>query len=162
MARTWLLTLASGAVLLAQDAPQQQPPPAPGPPLKTRDDKSGKSGSNDSNTVKPADGVYQTPPEEDDEEKPRKEYAFNPVQAKREMHIGEFYYKKGNYRAALNRFTEASKWNPGFAEAYVRMGEAAEKLNDRVAEKDAYTKYLDANPDAKNAGEIKKKLSALK
>ena len=45
------------------------------------------------------------PPEEDSSLKPR-EYSFNPVQAKKEIVAGNFYFKKGNYRAAVQRFTE--------------------------------------------------------
>lgn len=100
----------------------------------------------------------QEPPEEDETLAP-KEYSFNPVQAKKEVTIGNYYFKKGNYRAAAKRFTEASKWNPGYAEAYLRLGDAQEKLRDRESAKTAYQKYLDLEPDAKNAGEIKKKIS---
>src|ERR1700730_6854898 len=63
------------------------------------------------------------PPEEDDAAKP-KEYAFNPLQAEHELRVGEFYMKKGSYAAAVARFTEATKWNPTLAEAYLRLGEA--------------------------------------
>ena len=100
------------------------------------------------------------PPEEDDAAKP-KEYAFNPLQAEKEIQVGEFYLKKGSLAAAVARFTEATKWNPGLALAYLKLGEAEEKFKDRKAAKDAYAKYLELAPDAKNAGEIKKKLQKL-
>lgn len=100
------------------------------------------------------------PPEEDDSAKP-KEYAFNPLQAEKELQVGEFYMKKGSYEAAVKRFTEATKWNPSLAEAYLRLGEAEEKFKDRKAAKDAYAKYLELAPDAKKAAEVKKKLSKL-
>lgn len=100
------------------------------------------------------------PPEEDDAAKP-KEYAFNPLQAEKEIQVGEFYLKKGSIGAAVARFTEATKWNPGNALAYLKLGEAAEKFKDRKAAKEAYSKYLELAPDAKNAAEIKKKLQKL-
>jgi tetratricopeptide (TPR) repeat protein len=100
------------------------------------------------------------PPEEDDSAKP-KEYAFNPLQAEKELQVGEFYMKKGTYAAAVKRFTEATRWNPGLAEAYLKLGEAAEKFKDAKAAKEAYAKYLELAPDAKNAPAIKKKLSKL-
>lgn len=100
------------------------------------------------------------PPEEDDSAKP-KEYAFNPLQAEKEVSVGEFYLKKGSLVAAIARFTEATKWNPGYAEAYLKLGEANEKFKDKKAAKEAYTKYLELAPDAKNAHEVKKKLSKL-
>jgi tetratricopeptide (TPR) repeat protein len=100
------------------------------------------------------------PPEEDDSAKP-KEYAFNPLQAEKEVTVGNFYMKKGSYTAAVARFTEATRWNPTLAEAYLRLGEAEEKFKDPKAAKEAYSKYLQLAPDAKNAAEIKKKLSKL-
>src|ERR1035438_9533621 len=90
------------------------------------------------------------PPEEDDSAKP-KEYAFNPLQAEKELQVGEFYMKKGTYAAAVKRFTEATRWNPTLAEAYLKLGEASEKFKDHKAAKEAYAKYLELAPDAKNA-----------
>jgi tetratricopeptide (TPR) repeat protein len=100
------------------------------------------------------------PPEEDESAK-KTEYAFNPLQAEKEISVGNFYMKKGSYGAAVARFTEATKWNPTLPEAYLRLGEAAEKMKEPKMEKEAYSKYLELAPDAKNAGEIKKKLSKL-
>jgi predicted TPR repeat methyltransferase len=60
------------------------------------------------------------------------------------------------------RFTEATKWNDGNSEAWLRLGETEEKLKDPKTAKEAYTKYLELASDAKNAGEIRKKLQKLK
>ncbi len=100
------------------------------------------------------------PPEEDESAKP-KEYAFNPLQAEKEVTVGLFYMKKGSIAAAVARFTEATKWNPTYAEAYLRLGEAEEKFKDPKAAKEAYSKYLQLAPEAKNAAEIKKKLAKM-
>ena len=100
------------------------------------------------------------PPEEDDTAKPT-EYAFNPLQAEKELQVGDFYLKKGSITAAVKRFTEATRWNPTLAEAYLKLGRAEERLPDRKAAKEAYSKYLQLAPDAKNAPEIKKKLEKL-
>ena len=72
------------------------------------------------------------PPEEDEGEKP-KVYSFNPIQAKSEMDAGYFYWHKGSFRGAARRFEEATKWNPGMAEAFFRLGEAREKLKEKDA-----------------------------
>jgi tetratricopeptide (TPR) repeat protein len=100
----------------------------------------------------------QAPPDEDQMNE-AKIYTFNPVQAKKELAAGEFYFKtRRDYRAAANRFREATKWNPGFAEAWLRLGDAAEKQNDNKTVTEAYTRYLEIQPEAKNAPEIKKRL----
>ena len=84
------------------------------------------------------------------------------LQAQKEVRTGEFYFKKGSYRAAATRFREATRWNPTFAQAWLRLGDAAEKQNDEKTVAEAYAKYLELQPDAKNAPEIKKKLDKVK
>ena len=100
----------------------------------------------------------QEPAEEDKTLAPPKEYSFNPLQAESEIKTGEFYFKKGNFKAATLRFREATKWNPQSAIAHLRLGNSLEKAKNMKGAREAYTKYLELAPDAKNAAEIKKKL----
>jgi Flp pilus assembly protein TadD len=100
----------------------------------------------------------QQPPEEDESIAP-KEYSFNPLEAEHDLQIGNYYFKKGNYKAALNRFREATRWNPTNAEAFLRLGDSEEKLKDKQAARQAYAKYLELAPDGKEAEAIKKKLA---
>jgi tetratricopeptide (TPR) repeat protein len=89
-------------------------------------------------------------------------YGFNPLQAQKEIRTGNYYFKKGSYRAAAGRFEEATKWNSGEPEAWLRLGEAQEKLKDHKAARAAYTKYLALAGESKIADEIRKKLEKLK
>jgi predicted Zn-dependent protease len=125
-----------------------------GPQLKRR----GESTTAPSQPVDPS-GL---PPEEDTSMGVEKVYGFNPVQARKEIVVGNQYFKKGKYRAAAGRFEEATKWNTGDAEAWLRLAEAQEKLKDVNAAREAYTKYLAVASDAKNAEAIKKKLEKMK
>jgi tetratricopeptide (TPR) repeat protein len=104
--------------------------------------------------------VEQEPPEEDVSNAP-KEYAFNPLQAAKELKVGGFYFKKGSYRAALRRFEEALKWNPTLSEAYLRIGETQLKLRDSKLAKEAFQKYLEMEPESKDAASIKKRIASL-
>jgi tetratricopeptide (TPR) repeat protein len=111
---------------------------------------------------KPSDpDQAQLPPEEDKAVVP-KEYSFNPLQSKKEVTVGEFYFKKSDYRAAAIRFREATKWNDGNSEAWMRLAETEEKNHSAKAAREAYQKYLQLAPDAKNAAEIRKRLEKLK
>jgi tetratricopeptide (TPR) repeat protein len=101
----------------------------------------------------------QEPPEED-ESVAVEQYSFNPLQAEKEMKVGSFYFKKGSYKAAARRFREASKWNPALTDAWLRLGEAEEKLNDSKAAREAYSKFLELAPNDKRAPEIKKKIDS--
>ncbi len=142
--------LAAALVAAAQDAkPPQQTPPA-GPPKLERDRAPEKTSDKEA-----------VPPEEDTTIGVT-QYSFNPLQAKKDIEVGNEYWKKGNFRAAANRFTSATKYNDGNSEAWLRLGEAEEKLKDKLAARQAYQKYLDLASDAKNASEIKKKVAKLK
>ena len=104
------------------------------------------------------DPQYQEPPEEDGGSAP-KDYTFNPLQASKEVRIGNYYFKKGSFKAAAHRFEEALKWNPSLADAAFRLGESREKLKDKQGAQDAYKKYLEIDPDGKEAAAVKKKLA---
>ena len=134
------LLVASVALVHAQDQPGQL--------------KKGRS--------QPATSGKQEVPPEEDTSLAVKEYSFNPLQAENELKIGNFYFKTGKYRSAAMRFREATKWNDGYSDAWLRLGETEEKLKDPKAAKEAYTRYMALAADAKNAAEIRKKLQKLK
>ncbi len=99
-------------------------------------------------------------PEEDESLKPR-EYVLNPVQSTREISVGDFYFKKKDYRAASRRYLEATRWDPGSPAAFLKLAEAREKMGDIPGARDAYKKFLDVNKDAKATIEITKRLDKL-
>ena len=103
----------------------------------------------------------QAPPEEDEALVP-KEYSFNPLQASKELKVGNYYYKQGKYPAASLRFLEATRWDGTLVEAFLRLGEAREKQHDRKGAAEAYAKYLELAPDAKDAADVKKRLAKIK
>jgi tetratricopeptide (TPR) repeat protein len=104
--------------------------------------------------------VEEEPPEEDPELKPQV-YSFNPLEGARNITAGNFYYKKGNYRAASRRYLEATKWDPTSGEALLKLAAAYEKLHNFEGARESYTKYLEVAPDAKDAAEVQKKLAHL-
>jgi tetratricopeptide (TPR) repeat protein len=98
------------------------------------------------------------PPEEDESLAP-KVYALNPVQAKKEISAGDYYFKKPNYSAAAKRYLEATRWDPGSAEAFLKLGEAREKQRDYLAARDAYLKYIQLAGDPKEKDAVQKKMA---
>ena len=115
---------------------------------------------------------YQQPPEEDEDLTKKTEYSFNPLQAAKEFKVGEFYWKKKNYRAAAGRYEETVKWNPGYTEAYWKLGLAREKLAEketREVEKQmdldaaskAFKKYIELEPAGKRTKAARQHLARL-
>src|SRR6478672_2227931 len=111
---------------------------------------------------KPAANAKEEVPPEEDTALTTTEYSFNPLQSTKDVSVGNQYYKNRKYRAAEMRYTSATKWNDGNAEAWLRLGEVAERLKDKDKAKQAYQKYLDLASDAKNVGDIRKKVGKLK
>jgi tetratricopeptide (TPR) repeat protein len=136
-------------------------PPAPWLLMaKTKQDAQKQQPANPSPAQQPPDET--NPPEEDASVAPRK-YAFDPLEAQRCISIGNFYMHKGSkgYRAALGRYEDATKYDPNSAEAFFRVGEVEEKLNNKDAAKIAFEKVIKLSPDSKFAKEAKKKLASL-
>jgi predicted Zn-dependent protease len=100
------------------------------------------------------------PPEEDEALKP-KVYDLNPLESQHNITTGDFYLKKGKLQAAQRRYVEATKWDPGSAEAFYKLGEVDERLKDRAAARQAYQKCAEVASDAKMIAEAKKKLEKL-
>ena len=73
----------------------------------------------------------QLPPEED-ASIVKQDYSFNPVRSRRDVEVGNFYFKKGDWKAAAGRFREATLWNEGNAEAWLRWGETEEKARRHI------------------------------
>ncbi len=142
------LAFAMGCPMISAAAMQSstQPPTKP-PDTKSTDTKAkGKE--------------VEEPPEEDESLIP-KECVLNPLEAARDIRAGDFYFKKSKYGSAAFRYKDATCWDPSSAEAFLKLGEAEEKLHNYDKAHEAYQKYLEIVPDAKNAGDIKKKLARL-
>ena len=71
------------------------------------------------------------------------------------MEIGDFYMRRRKYNAALSRFQEALKTDPHYAPAYRELGRVYEKMGQWQKSLDAYRKYLDELPSARDAREAK-------
>jgi tetratricopeptide (TPR) repeat protein len=111
---------------------------------------------------KPATSPKEEVPPEEDTALTTTEYSFNPLQSNKDVSVGNQYYKNKKYRAAEMRYTSATKWNDGNAEAWLKLGEVAERLKDTDKARQAYQKYLELASDAKNSGDIRKKVEKMK
>jgi tetratricopeptide (TPR) repeat protein len=101
------------------------------------------------------------PPEEDESLIPEK-ITFNPMEADRSIKVGNYYWRKGKYRAALQRYELAARYNPSSAEAFFKVAETEEKLKHADLAKTAFEKVIKLAPDSKLAQEAKKKLNSSK
>jgi tetratricopeptide (TPR) repeat protein len=78
-------------------------------------------------------------------------HAWDPHQAAKEVEVGDFYYKRGNYKAAEARYREALRYKENDAVATIRLAESLEKLgafDDARIEYESYLKILPHGPES--------------
>jgi len=81
--------------------------------------------------------------------------AYPSPSAAKSVEIGDFYLRRKKFKAALSRFQEALKTDPHYAPAYRELGKAYEGMGLWQKALDAYRKYLDELPSARDAREAK-------
>jgi tetratricopeptide (TPR) repeat protein len=86
---------------------------------------------------------------------------WDPLRAEKDLEVGQFYLKKGDLDAAIDRFQDAAAAKPGFAIPYRYLGEAQEKKGDKREALKSYRRYLDLYPHAEDAKKIQKKIDKL-
>jgi len=81
-------------------------------------------------------------------------HPWDPHKAAKDVEVGDFYFKRKNYRAALDRYKEALVYKPNDAIATFRLAACEEKSGqpaDAITHYEAYLKILPHGPDAEQA-----------
>jgi tetratricopeptide (TPR) repeat protein len=89
------------------------------------------------------------------------EPTYDPLRADKSVEIGTFYLKRGNYDAAIERFQDATHYQPKLARPYVLMGEAYERKGDVDNALAAYKKYLEVYRTAPDREKVLKRIEKL-
>jgi tetratricopeptide (TPR) repeat protein len=180
-----LALLALGLAIPASSQMQQLPPSDQGPGAsqappryepdkereRERDKEAGESSSRDTK-------IDISPPSDDDKKHPTSAVAvseaeadhtdvsefhpFNPQKAAKDVEVGDFYFKRKNYRAALARYEDALLWKNNHAEANFRMAQCLEKLDNPDEAAVHYQEYLRILPQGPLSKEARKELEKLK
>ena len=101
------------------------------------------------------------PDDEDNESGVQEMRPWDPHRALKDNEVGLFYFKRKNYRAALDRFQEALEYKPNDAEANFHIAECLEKLDDPARAAKHYQEYLKILPDGPLAADAHKALERL-
>jgi tetratricopeptide (TPR) repeat protein len=92
-------------------------------------------------------------------------HPWNPMKALKNIEVGDFYFKRKNYKAAVERYKEALYYKDGDAVASFRLAVCQEKLGDKAEAKKYYEQYLKIlplGPFAKEAQGSLERLNARK
>jgi tetratricopeptide (TPR) repeat protein len=88
-------------------------------------------------------------------------HEWNPMRAMKDVEIGDYYYKAGNYKAALSRFREALLYKPRDAVATFKLAQTLEKSKQLEEARAQYEAYLEILKDGPSAGEARRALERL-
>ena len=86
---------------------------------------------------------------------------WNPHKAMKNVEVGDYYFKRGNYRAAISRYREALEWKPKDAIATFKLAQALDKTDQKSEAAAQYLAYLKILPHGINAEDCKKALERL-
>jgi tetratricopeptide (TPR) repeat protein len=143
------LIIAPSAVR-AQDPPQEssskpadQPSPAPEKPT-------GRPGKN---AKKNKDTATNSTPDQP---------TWDPLRAEKDLEVGQYYMRKGDVDAAIDRFEDATLAKPGYAIPFRFLGDAQEKKGLKKQAIKSYQRYLDLYPHAEDRDKIQKRIDKLR
>lgn len=85
----------------------------------------------------------------------------NPLLCEQNISIGNFYYKKKNYEAAISRYLEAIEYQTDSARAYDALTRAYEKSDQPAKAAAAYRQFLEKNPDSPKSRDFRVRLAKL-
>jgi tetratricopeptide (TPR) repeat protein len=135
LAATLLAALALSASCLAAQSPPQDPPKPKAKPNSTTDNAT--QNASDQPT-------------------------WDPLRAEKDIEVGQYYLRKGDFDAAIDRFQDATLAKPGYAIPFRYLGEAQEKKKLKRDALKSYTRYLDLYPHAEDRDKIEKKIAKLR
>jgi tetratricopeptide (TPR) repeat protein len=81
-------------------------------------------------------------------------HPWNPMRAMKDIEVGDYYFKRKNYKGAAERYKDALYYKDGDAVASYRLAVCQEKLGDKAEAKkhfEQYLKILPEGPFAKDA-----------
>jgi tetratricopeptide (TPR) repeat protein len=140
----------------------------------SRDAESGESSSNDTRIdLHPPKGDVKKHPDSGPALEDAKEAAdpnsdvqemhpWNPHKALKDVEVGDFYFKKKNYRAAQDRYQEALLYKPNDALALYRLAVCQEKLDHPQDALQNYQAYVNVLPHGPYSEDAHKAIDRLK
>ena len=168
----FLLFLGGWALAQQPSQPgQEQPGQNQAPPRSQAPTEAGESSSRDTRVDltppkddaknHPNSGVVDSNPE-DEPGDVQEMHPWNPYRAMKDDEVGDFYFKRKSYKAALARYQDALVWKEKDAVANFRMAQCYEKLDQPDQAITHYEEYLKILPEGPFAKEAQKALQKLK
>jgi tetratricopeptide (TPR) repeat protein len=148
-------------------AEKDAPPPEDNSANPPRSDEAGPDESSSKQTqidIAPPSGDAKSHPGADpDAPSDSEEFtSWNPMKAMKDIEVGDFYFKRENYSAAVSRYREALEYKAHDAEATYKLAAALEKSGDLKGAMENYQGYLKILPRGPYAPQAQKGIERLK
>ncbi|HLM83324.1 MAG TPA: hypothetical protein VK302_22180 [Terriglobales bacterium] len=88
-------------------------------------------------------------------------HPWNPMKALKDIEVGDYYFRRKNYRAARDRYKDALYYKDNDAVASFRLAECHEKLGDKTDATKYYEQYLKILPEGSFAKDARAALDRL-
>jgi tetratricopeptide (TPR) repeat protein len=137
-----------GLLVIGPSSVRGQDPQQQEPSHKPADESSPKKPAAKKNT----DNAAQSAPDQP---------TWDPLRAEKDIEVGQYYLRKGDVDAAIDRFQDATTAKPGYAIPFRYLGEAQEKKGLKKQAIKSYRRYLDLFPHADDAEKVQKKIDKL-
>jgi tetratricopeptide (TPR) repeat protein len=137
-------------LLFAQSAMRAQDPPQ---------ESSSKPASSPNDDLKPKSAAKQK--KDTATQNAPDQPTWDPLRAEKDLEVGQYYMRKGDVDAAIDRFQDATTAKPGYAIPFRYLGEAQEKKGLKKQAIKSYQRYLDLYPHAEDGEKVRKKIDKL-
>ena len=144
----WMLA-AAGIILLLSGPPLRAQEPAPESSSKPTDTPAPKKPDKKHKPGTATQNASDQP-------------SWDPLRAEKDLEVGQYYMRKGDVDAAIDRFQDATAAKPGYAVPFRYLGEAQEKKGLRKEAIKSYSRYLELYPHAEDGDKIRKKIDKLR
>lgn len=150
----------------SQANPKLAPPRSDSVNADSLDNGPGESSSKDTQIdISPPEDDAKTHPHSSEvlrDEGSRADHPWDPHRAGKDIEVGDFYFKRKNYRAAEDRYREALFYKDNDAIATYRLAICLEKMDRPDEAIDAFENYLRILPHGPQASDAKKAIDRLK
>jgi tetratricopeptide (TPR) repeat protein len=99
--------------------------------------------------------------DETDKTEAQKPKKLSPIESEKSIGIGNQYFKKKNYLAAINRYIEALEYQPDSIPACEALGRAYEKNGDFSKALTLYRNFIEKYPKSRKISDFRAKIAKL-
>src|SRR5215831_19166042 len=138
---------------------QQEGPQKQAPPDQSHSDSKQQSANPSDNSSSSSSSSSSAAAEE--LQQPDQGEKYDPLPAEKDVEVGTFYMRKGDYDAAIPRFEDAIQRKADYAKPRLLLAQSYEKKGDRPAAVKYYKAYLEVYPHAPDAKKVQEKIEKL-